>query len=234
MQLMPRKKGADSDLDSLRKAGGEFASRLPFASQADRRDSVEPVRPQATDLKIMPPVTRPTYLELPRPPHFNPDGSLRDESPQTSLSSTLNNPKTPAIEIEAGLQVLVVDDDRMTRMLMERMLTRLQCVVTTAVNGQQALKLLLGASYVDQPPPDEDAGLTEEEMDDGPSVPQAHASQVQVMEESKFAIVFLDNQMPVMSGVEMVRRLRKMERRDLVVGVTGAFFCGCRVFGARF
>lgn len=220
MQLMPRKKGADSDLDSLRKAGGEFASRLPFASQADRRDSVEPVRPQATDLKIMPPVTRPTYLELPRPPHFNPDGSLRDESPQTSLSSTLNNPKTPAIEIEAGLQVLVVDDDRMTRMLMERMLTRLQCVVTTAANGQQALQLLLGASYANQPVPVEDVDMTEEEYE-GPATSQGHGSQL--VEESKFAIVFLDNQMPVMSGVEMVKRLRKMGRRDLVVGVTGAF-----------
>ena len=33
--------------------------------------------------------------------------------------------------------------------------------------------------------------------------------------------MFLDNQMPVMSGVEMVRKLRKLGKNDLVVGVTG-------------
>lgn len=37
----------------------------------------------------------------------------------------------------------------------------------------------------------------------------------------RFAVVFLDNQMPVMSGLSMVSKLRKAGRKDFVVGVTG-------------
>jgi len=37
----------------------------------------------------------------------------------------------------------------------------------------------------------------------------------------RFAVVFLDNQMPVMSGLSMVAKLRKAGRKDFVVGVTG-------------
>lgn len=37
----------------------------------------------------------------------------------------------------------------------------------------------------------------------------------------RFAVVFLDNQMPVMSGLSMVAKLRGAGRRDFVVGVTG-------------
>ncbi|KAI9455208.1 hypothetical protein F5148DRAFT_1277243 [Russula earlei] len=36
-----------------------------------------------------------------------------------------------------------------------------------------------------------------------------------------FAVIFLDNQMPVMSGLSMVTKLRKAGRNDFVVGVTG-------------
>lgn len=36
-----------------------------------------------------------------------------------------------------------------------------------------------------------------------------------------FAVVFLDNQMPVMSGLSMVSKLREAGRSDFVVGVTG-------------
>ncbi|KAH9057453.1 hypothetical protein EDB87DRAFT_1565234 [Lactarius vividus] len=37
----------------------------------------------------------------------------------------------------------------------------------------------------------------------------------------RFAVVFLDNQMPVMSGLSMVAKLREAGRSDFVVGVTG-------------
>ncbi|THG98473.1 hypothetical protein EW026_g3718 [Hermanssonia centrifuga] len=40
-------------------------------------------------------------------------------------------------------------------------------------------------------------------------------------EEYKYAVVFLDNQMPVMSGLELVAKLRELGRHDFVVGVTG-------------
>lgn len=37
----------------------------------------------------------------------------------------------------------------------------------------------------------------------------------------RFGIVFLDNQMPVLSGVEMVKRLRELGRKEFIVGITG-------------
>ena len=37
----------------------------------------------------------------------------------------------------------------------------------------------------------------------------------------RFAVIFLDNQMPVMSGLSMVTKLREAGRNDFVVGVTG-------------
>jgi len=39
--------------------------------------------------------------------------------------------------------------------------------------------------------------------------------------EGRFAVILLDNQMPVLSGLDAVGRLRDMERHDFVVGVTG-------------
>jgi osomolarity two-component system sensor histidine kinase SLN1 len=42
-----------------------------------------------------------------------------------------------------------------------------------------------------------------------------------VLSGGRFAVVFLDNQMPVMSGLSMVTKLREAGRKDFVVGVTG-------------
>lgn len=42
-----------------------------------------------------------------------------------------------------------------------------------------------------------------------------------VLNGGRFAVVFLDNQMPVMSGLSMVTKLREAGRNDFVVGVTG-------------
>jgi osomolarity two-component system sensor histidine kinase SLN1 len=87
--------------------------------------------------------------------------------------------------VQPGLRVLVVDDDALTRTMMNRLLTRLGCKVSTAENGEIALEMVLNGN------------------------------------NGRFAVVFLDNQMPVMSGLSMVSKLRKAGRKDFVVGVTG-------------
>ncbi|KAG8901542.1 hypothetical protein FRB99_005224 [Tulasnella sp. 403] len=109
------------------------------------------------------------------------------------------------------LNVLVVDDDGLTRKLMNRMLTRIGCTVETADNGKNALDMVVQARnpFTFAPP---------DPSDDKPrKVQTPYISD----DEPKYDVIFLDNQMPVMSGVEMVKKLRELKRRDFVVGVTG-------------
>jgi osomolarity two-component system sensor histidine kinase SLN1 len=93
---------------------------------------------------------------------------------------------TPEKPSQEPLEVLVVDDDPLTRTLMKRLLSRLGCSVSTADNGEAAIQLVLARPAKDP-----------------------------------YAVVFLDNQMPVMTGVEAVASLREAGRHDFMVGVTG-------------
>lgn len=181
-----------------------------------REDRVsQPARPGETRYVESPPgVTRPTHVDLPPPPDHK---SL--STPQKTPSPSANRP--PQIDITPGLPVLVVDDDKTTRMLFQRMLGRLNCQVTTAVNGYEALQLVTGDPNVSQTPAEEHEHPF---LDGEDQTGMIEMERLKGEKESNFAIVFLDNQMPVMSGVEMVRKLRSLGRKDLVVGVTGEFF----------
>jgi len=110
------------------------------------------------------------------------------------------------------------------------MLTRLGCTVDTAENGKLALeKILHGSPPSGTPTP----GVSEhsgppmfdqnvQQPSGGPSYSPANGPpSVQQMHWMNFDIVFLDNQMPVMSGLDTVRTIRSKGRSDLVVGVTG-------------
>lgn len=118
-----------------------------------------------------------------------------------------------------GLKILVVDDDPLTRTLMKRMMTRLGCHVTTAENGQLALDAI-SSSTAPLPTP---STFTEESSygleTRAPSLSNG---------DLKFALIFLDNQMPVMSGLQAVRKLRAQGGRDFVVGVTGEWLASER------
>lgn len=118
----------------------------------------------------------------------------------------------------AGLPVLVVDDDSLTRMLMKRLLSRLGCRVSTAENGEVALELILGA-LPRQTPLSEDVPPTP--LRTPPAATSEESGGQGWVEDQKYAVVFLDNQMPVMSGLELVAKLRELGRGDFVVGVTG-------------
>ena len=103
------------------------------------------------------------------------------------------------------MEVLVVDDDPVARILMTRLLSRLGCKVSTAENGETALRMILGTQsstptswpYTRERPPYGSHG------------------------GCKYAVVFLDNHMPGLSGHMTVAKLRELKRRDFVVGVTG-------------
>jgi len=105
------------------------------------------------------------------------------------------------------MSVLVVDDDLVTRKLMQRMLVRLGCIVETAENGQAAL-MALGA--IATPASEGSSNL-------GPILERPDAKS----NDDKYDIVFLDNQMPLLSGINAVAKLREWGRKDFVCGVTG-------------
>ncbi|KAI0091493.1 hypothetical protein BDY19DRAFT_904154 [Irpex rosettiformis] len=168
---------------------------------------------------------RPNFLKLPAPRDFSLQriNSSVDESPHsTVIVHTPGNPSPPTSPgHEPGLKVLVVDDDPLTRKLMSRMLTRIGCRVSTAENGEMALEMILGMTTQTRvTPSSEEAGYGGGFSNDGAgTVSSARISTGS--EEYKYAIVFLDNQMPVMSGLEAVAKLRELKRHDFVIGVTG-------------
>ncbi|KAJ3805663.1 hypothetical protein F5876DRAFT_51455 [Lentinula aff. lateritia] len=117
-------------------------------------------------------------------------------------------------DFNSNLSILVVDDDGVTRMMMERLLRRQGCEVTTAENGRVALELILGDGW--------DPDMLELEDTVG-SVPESGVGERQSRDHSRagFAVVFLDNSMPILSGQRTVEILRRLRRRDFVVGLTG-------------
>jgi osomolarity two-component system, sensor histidine kinase SLN1 len=173
---------------------------------------------------------RPTYVPLPSPRSFEMDAHPTSTSYGSNLSNQSFSPlvafdssytrgsptaSSPAINVEHGLPVLVVDDDKLTRTLMKRILTRLGCIVSTAENGEMALEMILGTKFQHALTPSSDAS---ENL--GPILEQEREPP-ELTEESRYAVVFLDNQMPIMSGLKAVEKLRQMGRKDLIVGVTG-------------
>lgn len=128
------------------------------------------------------------------------------ESAASSLKLPVQGTPTPSLRrglsvvFEPPMIVLVVDDDRLTRTIMSRTLSRLGCHVSTAENGEVALEMIVGRTF-----------RRAQELDEDPEHDDA----------SRYDVVFLDNQMPIMSGLEVVAKLREMGRQDFVVGVTG-------------
>ncbi|KAF5379640.1 hypothetical protein D9757_009182 [Collybiopsis confluens] len=183
------------------------------------------------------------------------------------FSRQFGNSKNGSIpDSSPGLSVLVVDDDGITRMMMERVLKKQGCDVMTAENGRVALEMILGDEWdpaiLEEAGPDaggqqslsskegsrsqsrttsvaESATVSGMEstsksfrgLENGQdlkqnSVPVSGSGYLDKpfsvsLELSRYAIVFLDNSMPVLNGLRTVEVLRKLKRKDFVVGLTG-------------
>ena len=183
---------------------------------------------------------RPKFVLIPHPRTFStenqPPATSSTLSSMSSGSSQGINPMTlfdqgytrgspassnVAFTVEPGLSVLVVDDDLVTRSLMKRLLTRLGCAVSVAENGEMALEMILGHQGLFGSTPSSDSSGS----NCGPILERRQDLRADVIfEEGKYAVVFLDNQMPVMSGLKAVEKLRQLGRKDFIVGVTGSLF----------
>ncbi|TKA51038.1 hypothetical protein B0A53_05833 [Rhodotorula sp. CCFEE 5036] len=219
------------------------------APEAEATRDTSPSLPKAdppTALSIPSPNLPASSASLPA---MSPQNGLASPPPLSSVSASqvsLTSPRPKAasaapskkkLDIDGPpLKVLIVDDDMLTRRLMSRMMQRLGCEVETAENGRVALDLML------RPPPPTATNLPashpDVSSDDIPPAPSssgdvdnAEHSEVAIVEKSDgatigmdafhhFDVVFLDNQMPVCSGVEVVTELRSLGRNDLVIGVT--------------
>ncbi|KAF7430862.1 hypothetical protein PC9H_006576 [Pleurotus ostreatus] len=173
------------------------------SSEDDAGSDVELPIPAAID------VSRTSFQHSPSVQDISPEAtkiiqeaaSFIPDPPSLTLIPPTPDPanSTPPTPTFSGLSVLVVDDDSITRMLMRRMLSRIGCTVETAENGEAALAMILRSQYSGDAPEN-----PEDETSNGP-----------------YDVVFMDNQMPVMSGLTAVAKLRALSRHDFIVGVTG-------------
>ncbi|KAE9396812.1 hypothetical protein BT96DRAFT_977262 [Gymnopus androsaceus JB14] len=236
-------------------------------------DPEEEPPPMANSIKNTNPATvvqRPTRIPMPTAPAFklsNPSSTTdHSQSSKSSLSmfdssfsrtngynnSSHNlhsrNDSTP--DFTPGLSVLVVDDDGITRMMMERILKRLGCEVTLAENGRVALELILGNDW--DPGILEDIGEPRgERLKEGSRTHSRTMSLADSATDTSSAdpsrATFVDTErrnsglentnvsrniaklgtddtagaIKICFGLRTVEVLRRLKRRDFVVGLTG-------------
>jgi CheY-like chemotaxis protein len=196
-------------------------------------------------------IQRPTFVQLPSPRTFSIETQMPPISPSATYtpaigSSYSTSSTSPLAMFDAnyargspsslnagmsfesvGMPVLVVDDDPLTRTLMKKILTRLGCQVSCAENGEVALEMILGRRIsIPVSTPSSDYSMTREmkpilEQEVSPHRSTCASTPPGPSDEYKYAVIFLDNQMPKMSGLKVVAKLRELERKDFVVGVTG-------------
>ncbi|KAL1758241.1 histidine kinase [Schizophyllum commune] len=175
----------------------EDQSTIPTTSSTTDPPST-PLRPTLSTHSHFTPASRPPSSPSPTVPTF-----------EASISASTSRLQSQRFD---GTSVLVVDDDKTTRTLMKRMLERMGCTVAVAENGAVALKLMGVGEVIASPASelsDPTAALNSANLPPTPG------------EEVRFDVVFMDNQMPLVSGMGVARRLRAIGRDDFLVGVTG-------------
>ncbi|KAJ3034489.1 HisKA [Rhizophlyctis rosea] len=167
----------------------------------------------------------PTPSPPPKLPQF--DHPTAKPPPDTPCPSPITSKATaPPIAKTSNLYVLVVDDDKVTRLLMSRMITRLGHRVMVAEDGSCGLNILLGLHS----PFATDLTISSEspQIPRFPAISHTHPTfdeEGKVVKngkyETEFDLIFTDNSMPVMTGVEFIRHVRGLGLGVCTCGITG-------------
>lgn len=110
-----------------------------------------------------------------------------DSSPELSIPARRLAPQPPPPQVIPTIRVLVVDDDMLTRRLMQRMLTRLGCSVDMAENGEIALQKIVNGPI----PP----GLLTLQRGMPPNLFSHDSDGKRISHVYNYDVIFLDNQM---------------------------------------
>jgi osomolarity two-component system sensor histidine kinase SLN1 len=245
-EIPEAKKGGEAEKESV----VEKESKTEKGNDVEKGNSSSSSTPVPSAKRV---IQRPTFVQLPSPRTFSLETQMPPISPSaiytpvigSSYSTTSTSPLAmfdanyargspsslnAGMSFESvGMPVLVVDDDALTRTLMKKMLTRLGCEVSCAENGEVALEMILGRRIsIPISTPSSDYSMTREmkpilEQEVSSYQSTSASTPPGSFEEYKYAVIFLDNQMPKMSGLKVVAKLRELERNDFVVGVTGTF-----------
>ncbi|KEQ68735.1 hypothetical protein M436DRAFT_57694, partial [Aureobasidium namibiae CBS 147.97] len=133
------------------------------------------------------------------------DGSSH-ETTHTAIRK-LSAVSTDYTEEKPHLHVLVVEDNVINQRVMSQQLRRLGCTVHLANHGLEALEFLRKTSFwADRPPPTRD-------HEEAPSPKTRPHSDV-----IPLSVVLMDLEMPVLGGLETVKRIRSLQSEGAIFG----------------
>ncbi|PVG00732.1 hypothetical protein CPB86DRAFT_782280 [Serendipita vermifera] len=151
---------------------------------------------------------------------------LSEAPASSSLPSATTSSDTPkqrehSVSLQSsvgkGLIALVVEDDKVLRTLLQRLLLRLGCEVECAEDGQVALEVLGLSPTSSGAQPKSSLPAPSEPSDTAVKDPPRIASPGR----THFNVIFLDNQMPRVTGTQVATALRRANRDEYIVGTSG-------------
>lgn len=109
-------------------------------------------------------------------------GNSPISSPRSNVHSPVSPPNASGLVFPLHMRVLVVDDNLVNQNVLKKMLKHMECIVTTAQHGKEALDILYESSCT------------------------------KYVGYNNFDLILMDCQMPVMDGLQATQAIRAREK----------------------